>query len=69
MENYTDNFCSLDFSFSKNCAWYADISMTSFPIPTKWAEKIVRLFRARMFEKGCHYIDMAFNVWKTNNPA
>lgn len=64
MENYCDNFCAIDFNRDKNFAWYSDRSMNAFPMPVRWGEKIVNLFRQKEIEKACHYIDMAETLLK-----
>ena len=61
--NYSDRFCAIQ-DMRNGRAWYADISMTAFDMPLRWAEKIVELFRAGNIEKACHYIDMVQKNWR-----
>ena len=59
--DYADNFCTFSYMGEINIdkVWYADISGLAFPMPTRWAKKIVDLLRDNQIEKACHYIDMA----------
>ena len=55
---YSDNFCTMRY-LGDGYALYTDRSGDYFPVPLRWAEKIIDLFSHGDIKKACHYIDMA----------
>jgi len=55
---YSDNFCTMRY-LDDGYVLYTDRSGDYFPVPIRWAEKIIDFFSNGDLKKADHYLDMA----------
>jgi len=55
---YRDNFCTMRY-LGDGYVLYMDRSGDYFPVPLRWAEKIIDFFSHGNLKKAHHYLDMA----------